>query len=175
VTRDVLLLASLVGLLSLVSGCSKGGRAALGKASGGDDLTTPAAPRADCGHTVCGSNFFVDGAGGGDCAVGATCTVNLKLTATGEFHINPDYPYKFKADDAPGLEFLGTDAAGKTTFSKTASNWQTQDEKSGVLTVAFRPSAGGSKTVAGTFKLSVCSAATCQLEQQQVSTTVAVR
>jgi hypothetical protein len=175
VTRDALLAAVLLCALGLVAGCSKDGRAALGRASGGDDLTTPSAVHGDCGHTVCGSNFFVDGKSGGDCAVGATCTVALKLTATGDFHINQDYPYKFKADDAPGLEFLGTDAAGKTTFSKTASNWQTQDEKSGVLSVAFRPAASGSKTVAGTFKLSVCSAANCQLEQQQVSTTVAVR
>jgi len=165
----------LVGLFSLLAGCSKDGRAAIGSAHGSEDLSAPPAPRADCGHTVCGSNFFVDSAGAGDCAVGATCSVALKLTATGEFHINQDYPYKFKADDAPGLEFLGTDAAGTTTFSKTAGNWQATDEKSGVLSVAFRPQAGGSKTVAGTFKLSVCSAATCQLEQQQVSTTVAVR
>jgi hypothetical protein len=175
VTRDIAIALGVLGLLGLLAGCSKDGRAAIGSAHGSDDLATPAAPHGDCSHTVCGSNFFVDSTSAGDCAVGATCGVALKLTATGEFHINQDYPYKFKSDDTPGLEFLGTDAAGKTTFSKTAGNWQATDEKSGVLSVAFRPAASGSKTVAGTFKLSVCSAATCQLEQQQVSTTVAVR
>ncbi len=173
VLRDVAIPLGLVGLLSLLAGCSKDGRAAIGSAHGSDDLA-PAA-RGDCGHTVCGSNFFVDGASGGDCAVGATCSVALKLTATGEFHINQDYPYKFKADDGSGVEYLGTDAAGKNTFSKTAGNWQATDEKSGVLSIAFRPATSGSKTVAGMFKLSVCSAATCQLEQQPISTTVAVR
>jgi hypothetical protein len=175
VTHNVAVRLGLLGLFGLLAGCSKDGRAAMGSAHGSDDLATPPAAHGDCSHTVCGSNFFVDSASAGDCAVGATCGVTLKLTATGEFHINQDYPYKLKADDAPGLEFLGTDAAGKTTFSKTAGNWQATDEKSGVLSVAFRPAASGSKTVTGTFKLSVCSAATCQLEQQQVSTTVAVR
>lgn len=173
VTRDVLLLPPGLTLLLLLAACSKDGRAATGRASGGDDVA-PTAPHGDCSHTVCGSNFFVDVASG-DCAVGATCNVSLKLTATGDFHINQDYPYKFRADETPGLEFLGTDAAGKTTFSKNAANWDAKDEKSGALSVAFRPSATGAKNVAGTFKLSVCSAATCQLEQQPISTTVAVR
>ena len=31
----------------------------------------------------------------------------------------------YRPDEAPGVEFLGTDAAGKTTFSKAASNWRT--------------------------------------------------
>jgi hypothetical protein len=160
-------------LLVLAAACNKDGRSSpptIAPAASGAVLR-----QADCGHAVCGSNFFLDEASPADCAVGATCAVTLKLTATGDYHINQDYPYKFRADEAPGVEFLGTDAAGKTTFSKAASNWQTPDEKSGVMTVSFRPAASGSKPVAGTFKLSVCSAQSCQLEQQQVSTTVAVR
>jgi hypothetical protein len=131
-------------------------------------------PSPACGHTACGSNFFVDAAPAGDCAPGANCAVTLKLVATGEFHINDEYPYKFKADAAPGLLFLGTDPAGKDVFSKGAANWQKRDEKTGVMTVTFQPADAGNKTVAGTFKLSVCSAGSCQLEQQTVSTTVAV-
>jgi len=169
-------LAVTAALVALAAACSRDGRGTSAGSAAADPTTAPA-PRADCGHAVCGSNFFVDSAGPADCAVGATCAVTLKLTATGEFHINQDYPYKFRADDTSGLEFLGTDGAGKTTFSKAASNWQTPrgDEKSGVMTVSFRPASSGTKAVAGTFKLSVCSAQSCQLEQQQVSTTVAVR
>ena len=44
----------------------------------------------------------------------------VKLVATGEFHINDEYPYRFKADDASGIEFLGTDG-GKNAFSKAAT------------------------------------------------------
>jgi hypothetical protein len=166
--------AALLVLAALAAACNKDGSTTTA-------ATVPAAAsgasvhQGDCGHAVCGSNFFLDEASPPDCAVGATCAVTLKLTATGDYHINQDYPYKFHADDTAGLEYLGTDAAGKATFSKAASNWRTPDEKSGVMTVSFRPGASGTKAVAGTFKLSVCSKEQCQLEQQQVSTTVAVR
>jgi hypothetical protein len=158
----------------LVAGaCGKGGRATAQRAS--DDIAAPQAPARDCGHTACGSNFFLDAAPGSDCVVGATCTIAVKLVATGEFHINDDYPYKLRADDAPGVEFLGADAAGKSVFSKAASDWQKKDEKSGVMTIAFRAADKGSKVVGGIFKLSVCSAQNCQLEQQHVQAAVAVR
>jgi hypothetical protein len=155
------------------SACSKDGRAS---AQAGDEVAALQAPaRVDCGHTACGSNFFLDAAPGGECVVGATCTVAVKLVATGEFHINDEYPYKLKADDAPGVEFLGADAAGKNVFTKASNDWQKKDEKSGVMTIAFRASDKGSKVVGGTFKLSVCSAQNCQLEQQHVQAAVAVR
>jgi hypothetical protein len=165
--------AAIAALALLAAACSKDGHAA---SQGSDDPTAaPAAPPADCGHTACGSNFFVDAVPATDCSAGAACNLTVKLVATGQFHINEEYPYKLIADDAPGVEFLGTDAAGKSTFSKAASNWVKKDEKSGTMTVAFRSTDKGTKSVAGTFKLSVCSAQTCQLEQQHVATTVAVR
>ena len=164
-------LAPVVLLAVLAAGCGKDGLAA---SQGSDDLAAPA-QHADCGHSACGSNFFLDAAPTGDCVAGATCSLTVKLVATGEFHINEEYPYKFKADDTPGVEFLGADPAGKGIFSKVASDWKKKDEKSGAMTVAFRAADKGSKSVGGTFKLSVCSAQTCQLEQQQVAVTVAVR
>jgi len=166
-----LFVSALLGLFA--AGCGKDSHAA---SHSPDDLTAPPAQHAaDCGHSACGSNFFLDVAPATDCAAGAPCSLTIKLVATGEFHINEDYPYKFKADDAPGVEFLGADAAGKNTFSKAASDWKKKDEKSGAMTVAFRAADKGAKSVGGTFKLSVCSAQTCQLEQQQVQATVAVR
>jgi hypothetical protein len=171
VTKLPLATAGLFGLLgALAAGCGRDSHAA---SQGQSDLTAPA-QHADCGHSACGSNFFLDSSPAGDCAAGATCSLTIKLVATGEFHINEDYPYKFKADDAPGVEFLGADAAGKGVFSKAAGDWKKKDEKSGVMTVAFRAADKGAKTLGGTFKLSVCSAQTCQLEQQQVQATVAV-
>jgi hypothetical protein len=166
-----LVAAGLVVLGAVAAGCGKDSRAA----SQGVDSASAPAQNANCGHSACGSNFFLDTAPGGDCAAGAPCSLSIKLVATGDFHINEDYPYKFKADDTPGVEFLGADAAGKNTFSKAASDWKKKDEKTGTMTVAFRSTDKGQRTVGGTFKLSVCSAQTCQLEQQQVQATVAVR
>ncbi|HEY6464315.1 MAG TPA: hypothetical protein VIY73_29305 [Polyangiaceae bacterium] len=164
--------ALLVALAALASvACNKDGHAA----SQGTDTAAVPSSQANCGHTACGSNFFVDAVAPADCVQGAKCTVDVKLVATGQFHINDEYPYKFKADDAPGVEYLGADAAGKNTFSRDAKDWKKTDEKSGVMTLAFRADDKGQKTVGGTFKLSVCSAQNCQLEQQPVKATVAVR
>jgi hypothetical protein len=147
---------------------------ACSKSSSRDDRAVTAPQGADCGHTACGSNFFIDTAQAGDCVAGANCSLTLTLVATGAFHINDEYPYKFRADDAPGVTFLGTDSAGPSVFSKAASNWQKAAPQKGVMTVSFQ-SAKGQKNVAGTFKLSVCSAQNCQLEQQTLATTITAR
>jgi len=165
--------APAVLLCLAIAACSKG------RASGGgaaDDIAAaPSSAQADCGHAACGSNFFVDVVPGPDCIAGDTCSVGFALVATGQYHINDEYPYKLKADDAPGIEFLGADTAGKNVFSKASSDWRKRDEKSGVITLSYRAADKGARTVGGTFKLSVCSADNCQLEQQHVKATVAVK
>lgn len=153
-------------------GCSRGADAAANPApKSSPDTMTIAAPAASCGHAVCADNFFVD-ATPVECAAGAPCSVTLKVVATGDFHINDEYPYKFKADDAAGVDFLGTDAAGKNTFSKTAGDWQKSEEKVGAMKVKFKIADPGTKTVGGTLKLSVCSGASCLLEQRPVTASV---
>jgi hypothetical protein len=163
------------------AGCSKASRAATSSAAP-DEMNAGQSPspsqggaKGDCSHAVCGNDFFIDVASPASCPVGAPCSVTLKLVATGDFHINEDYPYKFRADDAKGVEYLGTDEGGKNVFSKGANDWAKKDEKTGAMDVAFRGNEKGDKPISGTFKLSVCSAQACQLEQQAVSTTVAIR
>ena len=171
-TPDAKCLAPLVllaALAALAAGCGKDSRAA----TQGKGEAAPA--RADCGHSFCGDNFFVDVDPGPACSVGATCSSTLTLVAVGAFHINDEYPYKFKAEDAAGVEFLGTDGAGKNVFSKLASDWRKKDEKTGTMNVKWRPSSKGDKTLGGVFKLSVCSAQSCQLDQASLQATVAVR
>lgn len=133
-----------------------------------------AAPPSDCGHAVCTDNLFVDAAPGAACAAGSVCTLKLTLVATGDYHVNDEYPYRFKAEEASGLHFLGTDGAGKNVFSKGAGDWAKIDPKSGAMTVKFTPEARGPATIAGVFKLSVCSGDACQLEQSRVTASVAV-
>ncbi len=128
----------------------------------------------DCGHALCADNFFVDVAPGSACAAGAVCTLQLTLVATGDFHVNDEYPYRFKADDAAGVSFLGTDDAARNVFSKGSGDWKKLDPKSGAMNVRFTPAGPGPKAIGGTFRLSVCSGATCQLEQSRVVASVAV-
>jgi len=175
--KGTLLAASAVAVM-LLGGCSKAEDAAK-PGSGTLALTAPssapAAPAAACAHAACADNFYVDAVPADGCAAGSPCTLAVKLVATGDFHINDEYPYRFKADDAPGVEFLGTDAAGKGSFTKGAGDWKKTEEKSGTMTVKFTPAASGPKAVSGTFKLSVCSAANCLLEQRPVSATIVAK
>lgn len=133
--------------------------------------------RADCGHAFCSDHFFVDVEPGPPCAAGATCTVAVKLTATGAFHVNDEYPFKFKADDAsePGLEFLGKSTEGKNVFSRVAGDWRKDGEQTGTMTLAWRAAQPGTKKLAGLLKLSVCSAEACLLDTAPVKTTIAAR
>jgi hypothetical protein len=128
---------------------------------------------AGCKHAACADNFFVDTQAPSECAVGSTCDLTVKLTALGDFHVNDEYPYRFKANDVSGIDYAGTDAMGKGVFSKPAGDWKKADAKSGVMTVKFTPREKGDKTITGTFKMSVCSAANCLLEQRELSAVVA--
>lgn len=152
----------------LTSACSRARDAA---AHGTPETQALAASPADCGHAVCADHFFIDAAPA-TCTTGSPCSTMLKLVATGDFHVNDEYPYRFKADDAPGVAFLGTDSNGNSTFSKSAGDWQKSDAKTGVMTVKFVAADPGSKAIAGTLKLSVCSAQACLLEQRQVTASV---
>jgi hypothetical protein len=170
IMRQALIVAAVAAVGLAAGACGRDSEAA---PSGSKQTMT--APNVACGHAVCADDFFIDATPSGDCAPGASCNVGLSLVATGAFHINDEYPYRFKADDAPGVRFLGTDAAGANVFSKAAGDWHKADAKSGAMTVKFTPSSAGSSTITGTLKLSVCSEANCLLEQRQVSTAVAVK
>ena len=128
------------------------------------------------GSHVDGKNFTLDAAAAGDCKAGAECHIAITLKAAGDYHINKEYPYKFKAEGS-GIEFLGSDAAGKNTFSKSAGDLvidSADPPKNATMTIKFKPAAKGTSTVKGTFKMSVCSAQNCQLETQDISVDVPV-
>jgi hypothetical protein len=126
------------------------------------------------GPHVDGNHYVLDAAAG-DCAAGATCSVTVKLVAGGEYHINQQYPYKFTAAQAPGVTFLGSDSGGPNVFSKTAGDFAINDEKTATMTVKFKATQKGAVTIDGTLKMSVCSSANCQLEQQEVAVNVTVK
>ena len=109
--------------------------------------------------SVAGKNFVLYLASPG-CHVDAACSATIKLVATGDYHVNKDYPYKL------------VPAAG---FSLDAQDFKQDAEKEGTLTVRFTPKAKGETKVAGTFKLSVCSAENCQIEAQPIALAVAVQ
>jgi len=134
------------------------------------------ASAANAQQVASGNNFVVNATAAG-CTAGADCTIALKLEAKGDFHVNKEYPYKFKANAASGVTYLGKDGAGPDTFSKSAGDFvlDSGNEKVGTMTLKFKSANKGAVTIAGVFKLSVCSAQNCQLETANVSVPVTVR
>ena len=119
---------------------------------------------------VGGNNFALDLASPG-CKAATECTMTIKLVASSDYHVNKEYPYKFTAVPAPGLEFLGK---GDATFTRASGDFVEQGEKTGLMTVRFKPASPGEASVKGTYKFSVCSADQCQIEQEKLELTIPV-
>lgn len=131
----------------------------------------PATPLKPASTRLSGKNFTLDAASPG-CRVETPCAMTLRLAASGEYHVNKEYPYKFVAAAAPGVQFLGNGDAN--TFSRAAGDFREEGEKAATMTVRFKPSSAGEARVSGTFKMSVCSAENCQIETQSVTLAVPV-
>jgi hypothetical protein len=132
----------------------------------------PAAPLKAASTRVEGKNFALDVASPG-CHADTPCALTIRLAATGDYHINKEYPYKFTAAAAPNVDFLGTGDAN--VFSRSSGDFKEEGEKKGTMTVRFKPKSAGEAKVSGTYKLSVCSAENCQIEQATVSLAVPVQ
>ncbi|MEJ7597950.1 MAG: hypothetical protein WKG01_08595 [Kofleriaceae bacterium] len=91
------------------------------------------------------------------CAPMSPCEARLALSALGDYHVNETYPFKFVADDAPGVEVVGTG-----TFVR-------DDAKHGTLTLTFQAARRGLAKIAGTFKLSVCTDDECKIEEPKLA------
>ena len=130
------------------SGTSGSGASDKGAVAARDPLLAVALPAGAVRTT--GKNFHVDAAALGPCAAGAPCVVAADLTAENGFKVNPEYPYKLVE---PSVAL-----AGAATFTPLSTHH-------GRLLVKFDRAAAGPSQLTGTFKLSVCSADVCQIEQ----------
>jgi hypothetical protein len=113
------------------------------------------------------ANYSAKIASAGPCKKDQTCSAEVVVVAKGEYHINDKYPYRFKLEDPPpaGLKYP------KAVIGKEDG---TMDERKVTLKVPFVPASVGDKKVAGTLSLSVCSAANCLMDKQQLDLTVKV-
>lgn len=109
-----------------------------------------------------GDHFALDLEAKG-CKAGAECTMTIKLAIQGDFHINKEYPYRYVAADTAGIEYLGK--TEKNKFTKDAGDFVADGEKSGTMTVKFKPAAAGKVKLSGVYKMSLCSADQCQIEE----------
>ena len=116
-----------------------------------------------------GDHFALDLESKG-CKVGAECTLTIKLGIQGDFHINKEYPYRYVAADTAGVEYLGK--ADKNKFTKEAGDFVAADEKTGTMTVKFKPASAGKMKLTGVYKMSLCSADQCQIEEPNLELTI---
>ena len=136
-----------------------------GKTLDAPKATTPASTQ------LTGKNFALAIASPG-CRAGEECQVTIQVTAGNGYHVNKEYPYKFLANAAPGIEYLGKKTP--TTFARESGDFREDGETKGTMTVRFKPAAAGTMIVSGTYKMSVCSAENCQIEAQPVTLSVPV-
>ena len=104
------------------------------------------------------------------CKAGAECTMTIKLAIQGDFHVNKEYPYRYVAADTAGVEYLGK--ADKNKFTKDAGDFVAADEKNGTMTVKFKPATAGKLKLTGVYKMSLCSADQCQIEEPSLELTI---
>jgi len=104
----------------------------------------------------------------GNYKAGQEGTVEIAITAKGDYKINEKYPLKFKASEP---------ADGSVKFSKAVLKREdgTFETHKGSLKLAFTAAKSGKTTVSGVLSLSVCSEKNCLMDKVELETTVDVQ
>ncbi|MDI1481415.1 hypothetical protein [Polyangium sp. y55x31] len=161
--RPVSTLACLVALSGLTfvlaSGC---GRSEAATQRGDEKTVVAKGPKAES------DSYAVEMKATGPYAAGKEGTLEISIVPKGAYHMNDQYPYKFKLVD-PAPEGL--------TYPKPVLKREdgTFDEKKGSFKVPFVASRAGKAKIAGTLSMSVCSAANCLMEKLDLEVDVDVK
>jgi hypothetical protein len=99
-------------------------------------------------------------------AAGKEGTIEVVLDAKPPFHVNQQYPYKFKTKEAAGVKFA------QPVVGKDAAKIEQQRV---TMRVPFVPDAAGQRTVSGQFAFSVCTEETCLMEKRDLALVVDVK
>jgi hypothetical protein len=103
----------------------------------------------------------------GSYKAGAPASVKVSLTTKGVFHINAQYPYRFKTAPAPdGVTY------SKAVLDRADGQFE---EKSAVFTLPFVAGHAGTFNISGVFHMSVCSPTNCVMQKAPLEVTVTVQ
>jgi hypothetical protein len=112
------------------------------------------------------ANYLAEITAPGPFKVGAEGTATVTLTTKGVYHINAQYPYRFKAAAPPnGLTYP------KPVLQRADGKFE---EKRAVFKLSFVASQPGKFNVGGAFHLSVCSAENCLVDKPSLDVSVSV-
>jgi hypothetical protein len=112
------------------------------------------------------AKFAVEAKPSGSYAAGKEASFDIVLDAKPPFHVNQQYPYKFKTKEGPGVKF------SQAVVGKDAAKLETQRV---TMRVPFTPDGAGKRTVNGQFAFSVCTDETCLMEKRDLSLVVDVK
>ncbi len=156
-------LVALMGLaFALAAGCSKSEAAPARGGGARESTAVTGGPKSET------ENYIAEMKASGDYKAGSEGLVEVTFATKGDYHINKQYPYKFKATDpAPeGLSFP------KPILQRADGSFE---EKKGSFKVPFLVSKAGKATVSGTLSLSVCSDANCIMDKVPLELAVDVK
>jgi hypothetical protein len=170
--------AGVLGLL-LLTHCSRDGSAGAGDPPADDRAgdrpsgaveATPAALKPGAasekggqqgvGARVNDANFDLSVRSVGNYQVGQKGSVQIVLVSKGVYKVNGEYPYKFKLEPNPGLQY------DQDVVKKDAVKLE---KKRVTMTVSLTPKTAGKQRVAGKFYFSICTDEKCLIEKRDVA------
>jgi len=111
--------------------------------------------------------YLVEISAGSPFKVGATSSAKVSLTAKAGFHINDQYPYRFRT--SPPVEGV---SYPKPVLERADGQFE---EKTAVFTLPFVASHAGQFAVGGVLSLSVCSPTSCIVQKAPLNVNVTVQ
>jgi hypothetical protein len=118
------------------------------------------APATDAASKYNEANFDLALTSKGSYASGKAGEAEIVLAAKAPFHVNQNYPYKFKLKEAPGLKFANLVIAKDAVKLEPAR---------ATVPVAFTPETAGKHTLAGQLSFSVCTDDKCVIEKRELA------
>jgi hypothetical protein len=146
-------LVALMGLaFALAAGCSKSEAAPARGGASKESASVSKGPKSET------ETYIAEIKPSGAYKAGTEGVIEVTIATKGDYHINAQYPYKFKATDpAPdGIKY------SKPILVRADGTFE---EKRGSFKVPFTVSKAGKATVSGTLSLSVCSDANCIMDK----------
>jgi hypothetical protein len=158
-----------LGVLFVLGAASGCGRPTAPAGDHAPSISVPAASAAPAPGTavVDDPNYTAKLLLAGPCRHAQPCTLDAEIVAKGEYHINDQYPYKFRASEDP---------ARGVTYPKplVGRDDGTFEHMRAVLRLPFVAATSGPVKVGGVLSLSVCSATNCLMYKQALELTVKV-
>jgi quercetin dioxygenase-like cupin family protein len=153
------IVAALVSFATLPLGCSDAANAPPPATS----VATAPTSAVSAGPEVKAKTFTVKLVGG-EARVGVEDAVEISVVPASGYHVNEEYPYKFRLDAPPG----------DVTYPKDVVTEVTRTPELATMKIPFVASKEGKVRVSGTCNVSVCNADQCIIEKVPLATDVTV-